>query len=55
MKMPDDPIVAEVRRVKEEHAARYGYDVRAMAQALKQEQDQGTRKVVSLPPKPATV
>jgi hypothetical protein len=46
-----DEIVAEVRRIKEEHAARYGYDVRAMAAALREEQDKSGRRVVSLPAK----
>ncbi len=47
--MYQDPVVAEVRRIKEEHAARYAYDVRAIAAALREEQEKGGRKVVSLP------
>ena len=49
--MYEDSVVAEVRRIKEEHAARYGYDVRAIAAALRKEQEKGGRKVVSLPAK----
>lgn len=48
--MRNDPVLEEIRRVKEEHAARYDYDVRAMARALKEEQKQGNRKIVSPPP-----
>lgn len=33
-KPDDDPVVAEVRRIREEIAAEYGYDVRAMFAAL---------------------
>jgi hypothetical protein len=46
-----DPIVEEVRRVRERHAAKYGYDLDAICKALKEEQRQSRRKVVSLPPK----
>ena len=46
-----DPIVEEVRRVRERHAAKYGYDLDAICKALREEQQQGRRKVVSLPSK----
>jgi hypothetical protein len=46
-----DPIVEEVRRVRERHAAAYGYDLKAICKALKEEQRRGGRKVVSLRPK----
>jgi len=49
--MRNDPIVEEVRRIKEEHAARYNYDIRAMGKALQEEQKRGGRKVVSPPAK----
>jgi len=47
--MSDDPIVEEVRRIKEAHAARYNYDIRAMANALREQQKRSGHKVVSLP------
>ncbi len=50
--MLNDPIMEEIRRVKEEHAARYNYDIRAMARALMEEQKREGRKIVS-PPLPA--
>jgi hypothetical protein len=45
--MTADPIVEEVRRIKEEHAAQYGYDVRKMAEALRRQQSESGRKIVS--------
>lgn len=46
--MQRDPIVEEVRRIKEEHAARYNYDIRAMGKALQEEQKRNGGDVVSL-------
>lgn len=46
-----DPIVEEVRRVRERHAAKYRYDLDAICQALKEEERRSRRKLVSLPPK----
>ncbi len=47
--MQRDPIVEEVRRIKEEHAARYNYDIRAMCRSLREEQKRSGRKLVSPP------
>ena len=47
--MPEDDIVGEIRRVKEAHAARYGYDVRKMVRALRRKEQKSGRTVVSLP------
>ena len=49
--MLEDPIVAEVCRVRERIAAKYGYDVRAIGRALQAEQRRGGHKTVSLEPK----
>ena len=49
--MKDDPIIEEVRRIKREHAARYGYDVRKIVQALIDKQEKDKRPKVSLPPR----
>ena len=51
--MYKDEIVEEVRRVKEEHAAQYGYDIRAMFRALREKQKKNGRKVVSPAPRRA--
>ena len=50
--MKDDPIVEEVRRIKEEIAAQYGYDVRKLGEALKRRQAEGGRNVVSFAKRP---
>ena len=49
--MAKDPIVDEVRRVREDLAAKYGFDVKAILMASKKRQRRSTRKVVSLVPK----
>lgn len=49
--MREDSILREVRRIKDENAAKYGYDVRALGKALQKEQRQSGRKVVSRPSK----
>ncbi len=49
--MARDPIVEEVRRVREEQAARYAFDVKAILAAAKKRQRQSGHKVVSFVPK----
>ena len=49
--MADDPIVAEVRRIREEHAARYGYDLEKIFASLKDREKQSKRKLASYPPR----
>ena len=49
--MCPDPIVAEVRRVRQEHARRFGYDLRTIYDALKEQDEQAVCKKVSLSPK----
>lgn len=49
-----DPIVEEVRKAREKHAARFKYDLDAICRDLKERERKGGRKVVSLTPrKPA--
>jgi hypothetical protein len=45
--MPRDPIVEEVRRVRENLAAQHGFDVKAILAAAKKRQRRSRRKVVS--------
>ena len=45
--MYDDPIIAEVRRVKDAIAARYGHDVRKRGRALMRAQKKSGHRVVS--------
>ena len=48
-----DPIVEEIRRIREEYAAKFNYDIRAMCRDLMERQGKDGHKVVSFPPKPA--
>ena len=49
--MSSDPIVEEVRRIREQYAARFNYDLAAIAKDLREKQEQSGRKVVRLPAK----
>jgi hypothetical protein len=49
--MWEDPIVEEVRRIREEHAAQFGYDLKAIYDDLKESEKKSGRVVVSFPPK----
>jgi len=49
--MVRDPIIDEVRRVREDLAAKCGFDVRAILVASKKRQDRSPHKVVSFVPK----
>ena len=49
--MSEDPIVAEVRRIREEQAARRDYDLRKIFDSLKQREKREKRKLVSYPPR----
>jgi hypothetical protein len=46
--MREDPIVSEVRRFRDERAAKFGYDLRAIAEDARKRERQGGRQVVSL-------
>ena len=46
-----DPIVEEVRRIREALAAKFNFDVRAIVEDAMKRQGKDGRKVVSLPPK----
>ena len=50
-KMWNDPIVEEVRQVRDEHAKKFNYDLRAIVEDLKKQQAVNGRKVVTLAPK----
>ncbi len=42
-----DPIVDEVRRVRDAYAARFNYDLRAIVRDLKEQEKLSGRKLVS--------
>jgi hypothetical protein len=46
--MPNDPIVDEVRKFRDQRAAKFGYDLRAIAEDAKKREQQSGRQVVSL-------
>jgi hypothetical protein len=45
--MREDSIVEEVRKFRDEHAAKFGYDIRAIAEDARKRQQQSGWKVVS--------
>jgi len=51
--MWDDPIVAEVRKIREEYAAQFNFDLQALCRALKERELQDPRPKVSFLFKPA--
>jgi len=46
--MREDPIVEEVRKARQEHAARFDYDLAAICRDLKEQEARGGRTVVML-------
>ena len=46
--MWEDPIVEEIRKIRQEHAARFDYDLAAICRDLKEQEEQGGRTVVVL-------
>jgi len=51
--MPEDPIVEEVRRIRDEYAKTFGYDLSAIAEDLRKRGQKHRDRVVSPSPKPA--
>jgi hypothetical protein len=49
--MTRDPIVEEVRRARQRHAARFNYDLQAIFKDLKEKEKASGRRLVSYPPK----
>jgi hypothetical protein len=49
--MNKDPIVEEVRKVREAYAAEFDFDLNAMAEDLRKQQAKGGRVVVNLKPR----
>jgi hypothetical protein len=46
----NDPIVDEVRRVRDAHAARFNYDLDAIFQDIKEQEAKSGRRFVSFSP-----
>ena len=50
MKTPQtDPIIAEVRTIRDQHAARFDYDVKAIFRDIQARQEASGRKYVHYP------
>ena len=50
MKTPQtDPVIAEVRAVREQHAARFNYDVKAIFRDIRARQEASGRQYVRYP------
>lgn len=49
--MWQDPIVEEIRKYREEYAARFNFDIGAICQDARERQKKSGRKTVTLPPK----
>jgi hypothetical protein len=50
--MWQDTIIEEIRKIREEHAAQFNYDISAIVQSLKQEEKQSGCLMVSFAQKP---
>jgi len=49
--MKKDPIVEEIRKTREKHAARFNYDLKAICADFKEKEKHYDHPLVSLPPK----
>jgi len=49
--MWQDPIVEEIRRHREEYAARFNYDIKAICREAREHLKKSERRTVSLPAK----
>lgn len=46
-----DPIVAEVRKIRDAHAAKFNHDLHAICEDFREKQAKSDREVVSRPPR----
>jgi hypothetical protein len=49
--MNEDPIVAEIRKYRAEHAEKYGHDLGRICEALREAEAKSARKVVHRKPR----
>ena len=50
--MQTDPIVEEVRRIRQDYARQFNYDLHALAADLRRHEQEHPERVVTFPPKP---
>ena len=48
--MLNDPIVEEIRKIRDEHAARFNYDIDAIFEDIKRSEQELGLPLVTLPP-----
>jgi hypothetical protein len=53
--MKKDPIVEEVRKGRQDHAARFNYDLDAIARDIRSREGKDNEPVVTLPSRPKSV
>jgi hypothetical protein len=51
--MQADPVVEEIRQIRQEYARQFNFDLRAMVEDLRKRQSGHTERLVSYKPKPA--
>lgn len=49
--MEDDPIIAELRKIRDEHAKRFDYDIKAIIEDLQKSQEEQPGKLVEREPR----
>jgi hypothetical protein len=49
----EDPVVEEIRRIRQAYAKQFDYDLSAIAADLRRKEQEHADQVVSFPPKPA--
>jgi hypothetical protein len=52
--MWQDPIVEQIHRIRQEHAGKFNFDLRAIFEDLKEQEKKSKGKIVSLPIKRQT-
>jgi hypothetical protein len=49
--MWEDPIVAEIRKIRDEHAAKFNYDIAAICADIRRQEKESGRQYVTYPPR----
>lgn len=52
--MWNDPIIDEIHKIRERHAAKFNYDLKRMAEDVKRREQQSGRKIIPAPPPPTS-
>jgi len=49
--MWNDPVIEEIHKIRAEHAARFRYDLAAIVEDVRKEEQQSGKRFISLPPR----